>query len=314
MRRKAALYSEEGGPEPAVHPFLERIVIGRRQPDDPDQCHVVVANRMVSGRHCILGQSSDGKFLLRDVSRNGVRVDGRRIVPNVETEVAPGAVIQIADRSFTLRVEEEVVERPSPAHETEATEAATGETPVTMLVGDIRGYTTLNQQFSPTDVAASVKAVFERLAERIARMKGTVKEYQGDAIVCFWEGELEPPFQFALDACTAALRLAEEVRAMADDPAVWRIRAFPLRMDFALASGMVSITTVGGVLAVVGDPINYAFRLEKLATDETGAILACNTTQLLGKKRFQFRPLGATQVKGRAKAEPIFALSGELEA
>ncbi len=312
MRRKAALYCENQGSEPTIHSFLDRIVIGRRQPGDPDQCHIVIPDRMVSARHCIVSQSSDGRFLLRDVSRNGVRVDGRRIAPNVETELAPGAVIQIAGRSFTFRVEEAPVERASTVREQDSTEAAAGESPVTLLVGDIRGYTTLSQQFGPADVAGSVRTVFERLAAFIGQMKGTVKEYQGDAIVAFWEGDLNPPFQFALDACNAALRLHEEVRAMAGNPGVWRIRDFPLQMDFALASGMVSITTVGGNLAVVGDPINYAFRLEKLATDQTGFILTCNTTQLLAKKGFRFRPLGVTQVKGRAKAEPIFSLQGAL--
>jgi hypothetical protein len=61
---------------------------------------LLVSDPQVSRRHCIIERSSDGRLYVRDVSRNGTRVAGRRIVPNVETEICPGQTLSIGSHSF----------------------------------------------------------------------------------------------------------------------------------------------------------------------------------------------------------------------
>ena len=307
MRRKARLCVPNQSGELEAHTFVDQIIVGRRAPRAKTDAHVILVDKKVSGRHCIIAQSDTGTFVIRDVSRNGVRVDGRRIIPNVELPIDAGAVITVGPFALTLQIDEPVPEEQLESDDL-MTEASVGETPIAVLVGDIRGYTTLSQQYPPTQVAETVRRVFERLASLISQHRGTVKEYQGDAVVAFWEGDMTPPFQFALDACRAALALNDVVPRMARDPALWAIEKFPLQMEFGLASGLVSISTVGGSLAIVGDAINYAFRLEKLANDHTGPIISCSTTHLLVQSQFDFQPLGPIQVKGRATPEPIFSL------
>ena len=141
-----------------------------------------------------------------------------------------------------------------------------------------------------------------------------MKEYQGDAIFAFWEGDRCD--EVAVSACRAALALDGLARGLARDPGVWTVPGFELRMDWALASGSVRIDTLGAArptgLSMVGDPVALAFRLEKFATEDTGRVLACPITRELARPRFAFRDLGRMHAKGFEKPEHVYALEGPL--
>jgi pSer/pThr/pTyr-binding forkhead associated (FHA) protein len=57
---------------------------------------LLVQDPLVSRRHCVLTRSPDGRCYVRDVSLNGTRLSGRRLVPNVETEIRPGGILTVA--------------------------------------------------------------------------------------------------------------------------------------------------------------------------------------------------------------------------
>ena len=73
------------------HQFFDQLEIGRNEEGRvaaPGQLLVDGSN--ISWRHCIITQNSDGHCFIRDLSRNGTRLDGRRLVPNMETEIRVG--------------------------------------------------------------------------------------------------------------------------------------------------------------------------------------------------------------------------------
>ena len=57
---------------------------------------LLVEDSTVSFRHCVLTQHPGGRCTVRDLSRNGTRVDGRRLVPNVKSDLAPGQSLEVA--------------------------------------------------------------------------------------------------------------------------------------------------------------------------------------------------------------------------
>ena len=195
----------------------------------------------------------------------------------------------------------------------ETSPAGPAETEVAILVGDVADYTTLNRQFSATDVAASVKSVFAELELVITDFRGTIKEYQGDAIFSFWEFDGNAPDRHALQACRCALALQARVAELAEDADVWRFRGeFPLNMEWAITTGIVAISPVGRErpgLNMVGDVVNYAFRLEKLAGEQFGTILVSQSTEARVRDAFDLRSIGEHSVEGRSE-ESIFALDG----
>jgi adenylate cyclase len=184
---------------------------------------------------------------------------------------------------------------------------------VTVLVGDIRGYTNLVQQVTPSLLQQSVTRVFNRLETAVVELGGTVKEFQGDAIFAYWERGPSP--NHAAEACNAALALRRKVREMADDPSVWQVEDHPLEMDWALCTGTVVISGYGGEnalgISMVGESVVLAFRMEKLAQDDTSSIIVCPDTQMLATEGFEFKDLGSKKAKGFDEPKRLFALVGE---
>lgn len=271
---------------------------------------LLIRDPVISRRHCILSRTPDGRCFVRDVSRNGVRLDGRRLVPNVETEIRPGQTLAVGTNHHFI-LDGDLGADTSTDNETEGgTIGAPGRTIATVLVGDIRDYTVLVRRVSPAALQRSVSRVFEILTAGVVQLGGTVKEYQGDAILAFWEGTLDGAQ--AIKACGAALELDRIARRIAADSRVWQVRDFPLMLDWALATGPVLIDTFGGRrpqgLSLVGEPVVLAFRLEKLAGDHTGPILACAATQAMTGATFTFRDLGEMNAKGFDRADHVFAL------
>lgn len=294
-------------------PFCNALEIGRdEQRGEALPGLLLVSDPMVSRRHCVITRAANGRWYVRDVSRNGTRLAGRRLVPNVETEIHPGQTLTIGSHDFMLdtRARVEPVER----RRGRTTDEAPTCTIATVLVGDIRDYTVLVQRVSSALLQPSVSRVFEILTSAIVERGGTVKEYPGDAVLAFWEGGCDGTQ--AVAACRAALELDRLAQRIADDPAVWEAPGFPLAMDWALATGVVMIQAFGGQhpqgLSLIGEPVVLASRLEKLAGDETGRILTCGRTRALAAGRFAFRDLGDIAVKGFDRPPRVYALEERL--
>jgi len=294
--------------------FYERLEIGRFQEGrETAPGLLLVEDPTVSFRHCIITQSPDGRCILRDVSRNGTRLDGRRLVPNLEAEMQLGQVLGVG-MGHTFRLEGEMsATATSERLRYDRTAAAPGQTIATVLVGDIRDYTVLVRKAPPAELQRSVSSVFEELTDGVIQHGGTVKEYQGDAIFAFWEGALGG--DQGVKACRAAIELDKLAQKIAEDPALWNVPGFELRMDWALATGPVVIDTFGGRsptgLSMIGEPVVLAFRMEKFANDETGPILVCPFTKELASSEFEFRDLGKRHAKGFDAPDHVFSLVGE---
>lgn len=301
------------------YPFFDQIEIGR----DEDGRAVVPGQLLLHGprvswRHCVITQMPDGRCFARDVSRNGTRVDNRRLVPNVETEIRVG---QMLDLGSGIRF---VLDGAAPltTAETAAARKRTDAVPThafaTVLFGDIRDYTVLVREAPAAELQQSVSRVFEHLTASVMEHGGTVKEYPGDAMLAFWEGTARG--EQAVAACCAAVDLDRLTRRLAADPGVWSLKDYPLRMDWALATGDVVIDSFGGDgpvgLSMVGEPVVLASRLEKMANDETGPILLCGTTRRIVEQGrnasvdvpLRFLNLGAMRVKGFDRPTDVFAV------
>jgi len=295
--------------------FSEQLEIGRDDGRPGAAGVLLIRDPVVSRRHCVLSHRLDGRCFIRDLSLNGTRVDGRRLVPNVEVELRTGQTVAVTE-GFDLVLEVNASPRdvvPDVSELVEGTVQAGKLTTATVLVGDIRDFTVLVRTVAPDALQRSVNRVFSILSDQVGLMHGTVKEFQGDALVAFWEPSAHVP-SVAEAACSAALDLDRTMSRLAADPSVWQVEGHPLHMDWALATGLVMINGFGGAqpagLSMIGEPIVVAFRLEKFAHAGTGRILACSETRRMAASMFDFRDLGEIQAKGFDKPDHVFALDG----
>ncbi len=314
-KRQAKLVYRSPSGSHESFPFVDQIEIGRgRRGEASRPNRVVFHDPHISSRHCVISQSADGRFYVRDLSRNGTRVDGKRLLPNLEEEVKPDQVIAVGDYALTLWAED--ASTLVPHTRDDSTILASGLQFVSILVGDIRGYTTLNQRADPKRVSRAVRNVFAELGARVERHGGILKEHQGDAIFAFWEEAPSQPGEYTRQALAAALALRDRTSELAADSRTWGFDEFPLEMDWAVTTGGVVISSFGKDrpigLSMVGDVVNLAFRLEKLASGAPGRILTCSNTYQVARSSYAFHPLGEVEVKGRAGAEPVYVLDGHL--
>jgi class 3 adenylate cyclase len=302
---------EEGGGG-ARFPFHDRIEIGRYHEGRVPVGMLLVRDPTVSSRHCVISQDPDGVCLVRDTSRNGTRIDGRRLSPNSKTEFKVGQILSVGEE-LRLRLDGEetvCVDRGEPV--STQTLGISNTTIVTILVGDIRDFTTMVRTAPPAVLQESVARVFAQLEKAVEAHTGTLKEFQGDALFAFWEqGSTR---NHAAEACRAALDLHLLSKELARDSSVWAVEGFPLEMDWALTTGLVAISGYGGEnilgLSMVGESVVLAFRLEKLADETTGPIITCPDTYMMASDSFEFKDLGSRMAKGFDAPQSVYALLG----
>lgn len=309
-----ALVTDEGTPKERCFPFCDRIEIGRLETEmAAPEAMLLVEDPTVSAHHCQVFLGADGRLLVRDTSRNGTRLDGRRLLPNRETELRPGQVLTIGART-RLRLRESDLTPVYPGvFPRTGTMASPCSERISVVVGDIRGYTGLLGSAPRERIQDAVSGVFARLEEVVHEMGGEIKEYQGDSLLAFWEGlnAVSP----AAPACHAALALHERVRELAGDRALWPFSEHPLYMDWAVATGPVSLRVLGAdrpeELSIVGEPIVLAYRMEKLADQDTGPLLVCGRTREEAGDAFEYKELGARLLPGFDHAVHVSCLIRE---
>ena len=290
--------------------FFNHIEIGRYKEGQDAPGLLLIRDPTVSSRHCVITQDPDGRCFVRDTSRNGTRLDGRRLSPNLKTELKIGQILSIG-KGLELRLDGEApIQTPSEQQSIEGTVGISNSVPVTVLVGDIRDYTVLVQQAASSEVQDSVGRVFERLEHAVVELGGTLKEFQGDAIFAFWEAGSTK--NHAVEACGAALALNRLVKDLAEDRSIWQVEGFALHMDWALTTGLVTISGYGSEgalgLSMVGETVVLAFRIEKFADESTGPIITCPITQKMASESFEFKELGSRKAKGFHNSHELYSL------
>jgi len=307
------LVGVEGTSADKVFLFFDRIEIGRFNPKRLLPGNLLVDDKTVSSHHCVITQDPDGRCFIRDRSRNGTRVNGRRLSPNLVTEIEPGQVVSVG-KELRLRLDGMPPQREVTSASDTPTFGVAPTMPVTVLVGDIRNYTNLVRLAGCTEIQESVNQVFQILEREVEKHGGTLKEFQGDAIFAFWERN-DTTSCHASQACRAALNLNAVIARLAADPEVWGIPSHPLAMDFALATGLVTISGYGSDgamgLSMVGESVVLAFRIEKFANEKTGPIIVCPLTMKLAENAFEFKSIGQHKAKGFDEEHSLYALLRE---
>ena len=311
-----ALVAGEGGPDERRFPFRDRIEVGRLEEGTPEyDGRLLIGDPSVSSRHCVILRAPDGRLYVRDSSRNGTRLDGTRLMPNREQEIRPGQTLSVGEGlAFRLLEDEDARDLDEPVRlPTRGTLVQPSRQELSVVVGDLRGYTALVVSVPGESLQEAVARVFARLERTIRSLGGQVKEFQGDSILAFWEpsGGLSP----AIPACRAVLELQQEVEVMAGDLTTWPFRDTPLQMDWAVTTGRVSVQVLGEdrpeELSMVGEAVVLAYRLEKAANDTTGSPLVCGRTRAEAAGWFEFRDAGALPLAGFDAPVPAFQLLGE---
>ena len=171
---------------------------------------------------------------------------------------------------------------------------------VTVLFGDIRGFTTLSEAMAPAALLSHLNRYFDGMVDIVNRYEGTVNKYNGDNIMVLWGAPLEVRDQ-ARKAVECALEMqhwivGERERGGPDVSFGFGINTGRVVAGFLGAKGRMEYT-------VIGDSANVASRLTSSDIARRDQV-ACSADTLreLGDD-FEAVDLGAVVVKGRS--EPV---------
>jgi class 3 adenylate cyclase len=271
-----------------------------------------IKDRTISSKHCEIGLGPDGLFYVRDVSRNGTRLDDRRLEPNIEQPIQTGQKIRIGlQPDFYVTIASQQSETPADTSSTQSSQALSM---ATVLVGTIENYTGSGTKEVSATLQQSISRVFSKLQLGIMQRGGTVKDHRSDALVGFWDDAINGQ-NYIGHACQAALELDVLTKELARNKTIWLMDDMPLVVNWSLTTGPVKIQSHGELrstsLNVIGESVSLAMQLQRFAGAYTGSIISCPATETLAPQTFEFRALGTRNLEGKPEPQELYCLTGK---
>ncbi len=186
---------------------------------------------------------------------------------------------------------------------------------VSVLMSDLRGFTTLSEKLPPDRISEIMNEYFTAMVEVILAHKGMINDFIGDGILAVYGAPADDP-EHAWHAVTTALEMHQALRRLNQR---WEAGGgSPLAMGVAVNSGEVFAGNLGSPrrkkYTVLGDTVNTVARVEGLNRELATAILISGATLAAVKDRVVVRERGAVPVKGRAQPVEVFELLDMREA
>jgi class 3 adenylate cyclase/CheY-like chemotaxis protein/HAMP domain-containing protein len=188
----------------------------------------------------------------------------------------------------------------------------------TVLLSDIRGFTTLSEKEQPTTVLAWLNEYFGGLVPVISSHGGVVDKFEGDAVLAFFGILPRPlsPQESAYQACLAAVAMLKRIDRLNDQRAINGLP--PFVTGIGINTGPVTAGGLGTAdrlnYTIIGDAVNTAQRLEGFTRDfgTSGIVLSENTAAALEAHWAEFRLelLGTQSLKGKRDEVIVYRLHG----
>ncbi len=183
---------------------------------------------------------------------------------------------------------------------------------VTIMMSDIRGFTTLSEHLAPNQVVTLINRYLGAMTDIIMAHQGTIDEFIGDAILAVFGA----PQRRDDDADRAVSCALEMQAAMAGINEQNRAEGLPeIETGIALNTGMVIAGNIGSErrskYGFVGHPMNVTSRIEDLTAG--GEILVSDSTLNSLSGRFRVGRCQELNVKGIDQSIVVHQILGRDE-
>jgi adenylate cyclase len=180
----------------------------------------------------------------------------------------------------------------------------------TVLFVDIRGFTTMSENNSASNVLGLLNEYYEVLVDVVFRHEGTVDKFIGDEMMVIWG----TPVVHDNDPHRAVMAALDMKSALAGFNRKSLHSGRPvLQVGIGINTGNLMAGYIGSShtmsYSVIGDTVNTASRLCSWAKPDQ--IVISENTWLRIKDRFEATPLGEVQAKGKFKPVNAFSVTGK---
>jgi class 3 adenylate cyclase/tetratricopeptide (TPR) repeat protein len=180
---------------------------------------------------------------------------------------------------------------------------------LTVMFCDMVGSTALGARLDPEDLRDVVATYHRCVTEHVTRFGGFIARYMGDGVLIYfgYPAAREDDPERAVRAGLAVVEAVARIGSVAGPPSTLQARV-------GIATGLVIVGHLIGAgasleQAVVGDAPNLAARLQTLA--ETGTVIIADSTRRLTGGLFDYRDMGAREMKGYSAPVRAWLVLGE---
>jgi class 3 adenylate cyclase/tetratricopeptide (TPR) repeat protein len=170
---------------------------------------------------------------------------------------------------------------------------------VSVLFGDLVGFTALSENRDPEEVRELLSRYFETARRVVDRYGGTIEKFIGDAVMAVW-GTPVAREDDAERAVRAGLELVEVVAALGGE-----VGAAGLAMRVGVVTGEAAVTVgAEGQGMVAGDLVNTASRVQSAA--QPGTVLVGERTRRASEAAIAYADAGGHTLKGKSEPVPLW--------
>ena len=167
---------------------------------------------------------------------------------------------------------------------------------VTIVFGDLRGFTAFAEIAEPEEVMAVMREYHATLGSLIHEFEGTLERFLGDGIMVIFGDPLPCP-----DPCERAVQMAVAMRGrLSELSRKWRRERHELGFGVGIAYGYATLGAIGfdgrSEYTAIGTVVNLAARLCAEARD--GQILIDSKVRAALDRRATAEPVGELTLKG----------------
>jgi class 3 adenylate cyclase len=187
---------------------------------------------------------------------------------------------------------------------------------VTVLFVDIRRFTHIAEGLQAPRVVSLLNEVFQLVTDRILDYGGTVDKFIGDSVMAYFGAPIPDP-NHPIQAVSAAIEIRNAIAVRNQQI---KLDETPERLAVDLGIGIHTGPVVVGNIGsdhrtdftAIGDPVNVAQRLEKLAGP--AEILVSEAVQRRVRSVVPMRFEGEQQLSGRAEPVHVYAIHDDAKA
>ncbi|MBB5274474.1 adenylate cyclase [Rhizobium rosettiformans] len=178
---------------------------------------------------------------------------------------------------------------------------------LTVLFSDIRGFTTLSERLSPTELTGLLNNFLTPMTDVLLKREATIDKYIGDAIMAFWNAPLDIA-DHPQKACLAALDMVSGLERLN------RESGLNLKIGIGLNTGMACVGNLGSdqrfSYSCLGDSVNLASRVEGMTKLYEVSVLVTEDVRAR-TSGLAFAEVDRVRVVGRNAPVTLHALIGE---
>ena len=184
---------------------------------------------------------------------------------------------------------------------------------VSVLMSDVRGFTTLSEGLPPARISEIMNEYFAVMVDVILSHRGMVSDSIGDGILAIFGAPLDDA-EHAWHEVETAVGMQDALR---DLNVRWVAEGRPpLAIGVAVNTGEAFAGSMGSArkkkYSVLGDTVNSVARMESLNRDLGTRVLISSPTLSMVKDRVRVTDRGEVHVKGKSQALAIVELEGLL--